>query len=90
MHTLAVAYFDAVKKQISSNYPISERDSTLWQCNRVKYVHDYLLAIHISGLHQCLGPRQFRVVVIYRLGILLFVEASLCSSCNKEMDIYGN
>lgn len=35
MHSLAVTYFDAVKKQIPVQFSLSARDSILWQCNRV-------------------------------------------------------
>ncbi|XP_026456136.1 uncharacterized protein LOC113357083 [Papaver somniferum] len=90
MHSLGVAYFDAIKKKISGQFSLSARDSILWQCNQVKHAQDYLLANPISGLNQCLGPRQFRAVLCYRLGIPLFVENSSCSSCNKPMDIYGD
>lgn len=69
---------------------MSERDSILWQCNRVKHAQDYLLAVPISGLNQCLGPRKFRVVLCYRLGIPMFVENSSCPSCSKPMDIFGD
>ncbi|XP_026379082.1 uncharacterized protein LOC113273647 [Papaver somniferum] len=69
---------------------MSARDSVLWKCNRVKHAQDYLLAVPISGLNQCLGPRQFRDVLCYRLGIPLFVDNSLCPSCNKSMDIFGD
>lgn len=88
MYSLAVTYFDSVKKQTPSQFSLSARDSVLWQCNRVKHAQDYLLSIPISRLDQCLGPRQFRVVVCYRLGISLFVEDGLCSSCNRSMDIF--
>ncbi|XP_026399437.1 uncharacterized protein LOC113295303 [Papaver somniferum] len=60
------------------------------QCNRVKHAQDYLLVVPVSGLNQCLGPRQFRVVLCYRLGIPLFVENGLCASCSKSMDIFGD
>lgn len=66
------------------------RDSILWQSNRIKHAQDYLLAIPISGLNQCLGPRQFKAVVCYRLGIPLFVEGGFCSSCSRPMDIFGD
>ncbi|XP_026396185.1 uncharacterized protein LOC113290808 [Papaver somniferum] len=55
-----------------------------------QHAQDYLFAVPISGLNQCLGPRQFRAVLCYRLGIPLFVENSLCPSCNKSMDIFGD
>ncbi|XP_026399742.1 uncharacterized protein LOC113295625 [Papaver somniferum] len=60
------------------------------QCNQIKHAQDYLLVVPISGLDQCIGPRQFRAVVCYRLGIPLFVEGVLCSCCNKSMDIFGD
>ncbi|XP_026396172.1 uncharacterized protein LOC113290799 [Papaver somniferum] len=90
MHSLAVLYFEAVKKRIPTTFHLSVRDSVLWQCNKLKHAQDYLLAIPIVGLNQTLGPRQFRSVLSYRLGIPLFPEGSHCSSCNKEMDIFGD
>lgn len=66
IHSLAVTYFDAVKMQISDQFFMSTRDSILWQCNLVKHVEDYLLVVPISGLNQCLGQIQFRVVLCYR------------------------
>ncbi|XP_026399180.1 uncharacterized protein LOC113295035 [Papaver somniferum] len=50
----------------------------------------WLFRTSSSGLNQCLGPRQFRYVLCYRLGIPLFVENGLCSSCSKSMDIFGD
>lgn len=90
MHSLAVTYFDAVGKKIPDQFSMSARDSILWQCNRVKHAQDYLLTVPISGLNQCLGSRQFRAVLCYRLDIPFFVENGLCSSCNKFMDIFGD
>lgn len=90
MHSLAVTYFDAVKKQIPDQFSMSARDYIFWQCNRIKHAHDYLLVVPISGLNQCIGPRQFRAVLCYRLGIPLFVENGLCTSCNKSMDMFGD
>lgn len=90
MHSLVVTYFEAVKKQIPNQFHMSVRDSILWKCNQVKHAQDYLMDVPISGVNQCLRPRQFRSVLCYRFGILLFVDNGMCSSCNRSMDIFGD
>lgn len=90
MHLLVVLYFSTVKKQLPTNFNLTARDSMLWQSNSLKHAQDYLLAVPISGLNQTLSPRQFRCILSYRLGIPLFAEGSRCTSCNREMDIYGD
>ncbi|XP_026417118.1 uncharacterized protein LOC113312589 [Papaver somniferum] len=90
MHSLEVIYFESVKKQLPTNFNMSTRDCMLWQSNILKHAQDYLLAIPISGLNQTLGPTQFRCILSYRLGIPLFPKDSRCTSCNREMDIYGD
>ncbi|XP_026414566.1 uncharacterized protein LOC113310188 [Papaver somniferum] len=90
MHSLAITYFEVVKKQLPTVFQMSVRDNVLWQCNQMKHAQDYLLAIPISGLNQTLGPRKFRSVLCYRLGIPIFAEESRCTSCKREMDIYGD
>lgn len=90
MKSLAACYFDVVKKDLPTKYPLSTRDATLWQCNKADHAMDFIKAIPVQGLNQAVGPRQFRAVLSYRLGISLFVEGSLCSCCNRSMDIYGD
>lgn len=51
---------------------------------------DFLKAIPIQGLNQSIGPRKFRAVLSYRLGILIFTADSLCPFCKRDMDIYGD
>lgn len=67
-----------VTKDMPSLVNMSRRDSVLWQCNKTKHAQDYLLAIPAYGLGQKMGPRQFCVVLCYRLGIPLFAENSVC------------
>lgn len=44
----------------------------------------------ISGLGQCIGPRQFCVVLSYRLGIPVFAAGSVCSFYSRDMDLFGD
>ncbi|XP_026397562.1 uncharacterized protein LOC113292985 isoform X2 [Papaver somniferum] len=90
MKTLAVIYFGAVKERIPTNFSLTEWDLTLWHCNRTPHAMDFLKAIPIHGINQAIAPRQFRSVLIYRLGIPLFSKDSMCSSCNKLMDVFGD
>lgn len=87
---LATVYFDAVKKNLTSNFKLSERDSFLWQSNQVKHAMDFLLAIPIPGLNQQIGSRQFSAILCYRLGIPLFEPDSLFPFCKREMDVFGD
>lgn len=48
------------------------------------------MAIPIEGLNQCMGRRQFRFVLCYRLGIPLFVENSPCPCFGSLMDAFGD
>lgn len=90
MHSLATLFFDVVKHEIPTTFFMSDRDTILWQCNRMDNAHDYLKAIPISGLNKAMGPRQFRSVIQYRLGIPLFEEDSTCACCNRLTDRFGN
>lgn len=90
MHLLAVHFFDVVKKNINNNFTLSERDSILWKSDRLPHAQDYLKAIPISGLNQAVGPRHFRYVLQYRLGIPLFGEDSTCPCCKRVMDHFGD
>lgn len=56
MRTLAVPYFETLKKKIPMKYHMTERDSVLWQCNKMKHTHDYLMDIPINGLNQSINP----------------------------------
>ncbi|XP_026440504.1 indole-3-acetic acid-amido synthetase GH3.6-like [Papaver somniferum] len=69
---------------------MTERDAILWQSNKDDHALDFLKDIPIDGLMQTLGPRPFRSVLQYCLGIPMFPEDSLCSSCNNFMDIFGD
>ncbi|XP_026401420.1 uncharacterized protein LOC113297214 [Papaver somniferum] len=87
---LAAQYFDVVKRKLPTKFTLTTRDAFLWQSNKLNHVMDFLKAIPIPGLGQSLGPRQFRVVAQYRLGIPLFPEDSKCSCCGRAMDVYGD
>lgn len=90
MKTLAVRYFDMVKRELPNKFTLSARDTTLWQSNKVVHALDFLKAIPIVGLNQTLGPRQFRSILQYKLGVPLFGEDSTCPCCNHAMDIFGD
>ncbi|XP_026436600.1 uncharacterized protein LOC113334597 [Papaver somniferum] len=90
MHFLAVRFFEAIKREIPNTFHMSERDSILWQSNRLANAQDYLKAIPIAGLNHAIGPRQFRSVLQYRYGIPLFEEDSTCACCNRIMDSFGD
>ncbi|XP_026416285.1 uncharacterized protein LOC113311695 [Papaver somniferum] len=90
MHQLASRYFEVVTRNMRTSYTLSTRDSILWQCNKKPHAQDYLKAIPIQGLNQSIGPRQFRSVLQYRLGIPIFEENSTCSCCKREMDRFGD
>ncbi|XP_026428642.1 uncharacterized protein LOC113324540 [Papaver somniferum] len=90
MKMLAVVYFDAVNKDLTTNFKLSERDSMLGKSNRMKHALDFLMAIPIVGLNQKIGARQFSAVLCYRLGIPLFELDSMCPFCKREMDIFGD
>ncbi|XP_026445253.1 uncharacterized protein LOC113345800 [Papaver somniferum] len=90
MHFLAVRFFDVVKRTISNTFNLSERDSILWQCNRQAHAQDYLKVFPIPGLNQVVGPRQFRSVLQYRLGIPIFEGVSSCSCCHRITDRFGD
>ncbi|XP_026403713.1 uncharacterized protein LOC113299002 [Papaver somniferum] len=60
MKTLAVIYFGAVKERIPTNFSLTDRDLTLWHCNRTPHAMDFLKAIPIHGINQAIAPRQFR------------------------------
>lgn len=87
---MEVIYFDVVKKKIPTSFSLSEREYTLWQFNRTEHAMDFLKDIPIPGLNQAVGPRKFISVLQYRLGIPFFEEGSLCSCCQRPMDIYGD
>lgn len=90
MKSLAIQYFEVVKKDMPSKFFMSERDTILWQSNRLDHAQDYLKAIPICGLNQTLGTRQFRAVVSYRLGIPMFNTIDVCACCKRKMDVYGD
>ncbi|XP_026416496.1 uncharacterized protein LOC113311927 [Papaver somniferum] len=73
-----------------SSLPFNERESIIWRCNKTEHAMDFLKVIPITGLNQSVGPRQFQSVLQYRLDIPMFVADSVCSSCAKPMDIYGD
>ncbi|XP_026414844.1 uncharacterized protein LOC113310393 isoform X1 [Papaver somniferum] len=90
MKTLAVIYFGAVKKKIPTNFSLTDRDLTLWHCNRTPHAMDFLKAIPIHGLNQAITPRQFRSFLMYQLGMPLFSKDSMCSNCNGLMYVFGD
>lgn len=88
MNFLEVGYFEVVKRELPLQFSLSDREAYLWQSNKMDHALDFLKAIPISGLNQSVGPRQFRVILEYRLGIPLFEADTLCTVCDKPMDIY--
>lgn len=90
MNSLATIYFDALKKNVPTNFFLSERDSVLWQCNQKKHAWDFLLAIPSMGLNQVIGARQFSAVLRYRLGIPLFKADGACPFCKTDMNVFGD
>ncbi|XP_026391994.1 uncharacterized protein LOC113287446 [Papaver somniferum] len=90
MKSLEIQYFEVVKKDMPSKFVMSERDTILWKSNRLDHAQDYLKAIPICGLNQTLGPRQFRAVVSYRLGVHIFNTIDGCACCKRKMDVYGD
>lgn len=90
MKSLAVLYFGVVKERIPTIYNLIEHDIILWKSNRFEHAIDFLKSIPISELNQAVGPRQFSSILKYRLGIPFFEDGSRCSSCNRDMNIYGD
>lgn len=90
MKALAARYLEVVKRNIPTKFTLSALDAMLWQSNCMDHAMDFLQAIPIVGLNQNLGPRQFRVVVQYRLGVPLFPVDYACPCCDQEMDIFGD
>lgn len=88
MKSLAILYFDVVKKNIPSQFLMSDRDAILWHSNRLDHARDYLKVVPICGLNQSLGPPKFRAVVSYRPGIPIFNGVEACSCCNRRMDVF--
>lgn len=43
---------------------MTERDSILSQCNKTAHAQDYIMAIPIGGLNQCMWPRHFGSVLL--------------------------
>lgn len=88
MKSLAARYFAVIKKDFPINFSLSARDHS---GNVIKLITlDFLKAIPIQGLNQSIGPRQFRAVLIYRLGIPIFGPDSFCPFCKRDIDIYGD
>lgn len=69
---------------------MSARDAVLWQSKKMAHAMDFLKAIPIAGLNQTIGPRQFRAVIQYRLGVPLFPENSVFPCCSHSMDTFGD
>lgn len=69
---------------------MSDRDAILWQSNKIDHAQEYLKEVPITGLDQSLGPRHFRDVVCYRLGIPIFRTVEVCACCKRKMDAFGD
>ncbi|CAH9065162.1 unnamed protein product [Cuscuta europaea] len=69
---------------------MSCRDLAIWRSNKVKHAMDLLLAIPAEGLGQTISPRQFTVILAYRLDIPLFQDGATCSCCLGSMDTWGD
>ena len=70
----------------------SPRDKLPFLISSIREPHaqDFLLTIPINGLGQKINPREYRSVLCYRITIPLFIEGSLCPSCNiAKMDMWG-
>ncbi|GKA51934.1 hypothetical protein Tco_0745130, partial [Tanacetum coccineum] len=88
--TLASAFFSEMVKDMKVYFDMTVRQNAVFKCLRAPHAQDFLLDISLDGLCQHMAPVKHRIILKYRLMILLFLVNAICPVCRKAcLDSFG-